>query len=321
MLNGTSSNEQDVSSGVPQGSILGPLLFLISVNSICDLSFSLNTIISLFADDIILYKEIRCDLDLVAFQADVNLVVEWVNDVHLRLNNTKMKAMMITRKRNPPLLALTIDGKLIENVKSFKYLGVILTCDLKWNDHINAVCAKARKLLGFLYRTVRGGDCRTLTYLFISLDRSTSARLLLLCLGHPTQGPNPPDRTCSGFCSSSGHWALGGRLEDFVRRSGLVLHGPEEDSREYPNVQEDIIREFYHRSPQMYSKRSHAFVAHACLNIITSYTFLLQLRTVQHQQSFFIRSANLWNSLTPELVDTNSDALFKRRLSDHLSLC
>ena len=81
VLNGTSSSELDVSSGVPQGSILGPLLFLISVNSICDLSFSLKTIISLFADDIILYKEIRCDLDLVAFQADVNLVVEWVKDV------------------------------------------------------------------------------------------------------------------------------------------------------------------------------------------------------------------------------------------------
>ena len=69
VLNGTSSSELDVSSGVPQGSILGPLLFLISVNSICDLSFLLKTIISLFADDIILYKEIRCDLDLVAFQA------------------------------------------------------------------------------------------------------------------------------------------------------------------------------------------------------------------------------------------------------------
>ena len=71
---------------------------------------------------------------------------------------------------------------------------------------------------------------------------------------------------------------------------------------------------------------SDVFEKESCLRSsrVTKHNYQLHIpfaRTAQHQQSFFIRSANLWNSLTPELVDTYSDASFKRRLSDHLSLC
>ena len=168
-LNGISSSVREVSSGVPQGSILGPLLFILSINSIFNSSFSSNTVISLYADDIILYKEIKCDLDITIFQSDVSLVVDWVHSVGLKLNNNKTKSLLITRKHHPPTLALVVDGMPIETVISFKYLGVTITNDLCWNKHINIVCLKARRLLGFLYRCFRDGDSKTLSYLYKSL--------------------------------------------------------------------------------------------------------------------------------------------------------
>ena len=169
MLNGVSSPVREVNLGVPQGSILGPLLFLLSVNSIFDTSLSYNAIISLYAHDILLYKEIKCDLDLVAFQSDVSLVVEWVLSVHLQLNSMKTKSLLISRKRQPPTLALEVNGVPIETVSSFRYLGVTISGDLRLNLHIDAVCARAHRLLGFLYRSFRGGDFKSLSYLYKSL--------------------------------------------------------------------------------------------------------------------------------------------------------
>ena len=74
--------------------------------------------------------------------------------------------MLISRKSQSPKLAHNADKVVMETVSSFKYLGVILIIDFKWNLHVDAVCAKACKLLGFLYRTFRGGHPIALTYLY-----------------------------------------------------------------------------------------------------------------------------------------------------------
>ena len=116
-------------SGVPQGSILGPLLFIITVDSLLQQSFSLGTSISMYADDITLYKlkALSCDEDRVALQSDVTMVELWAESKDLRLNTTKMKAIVISRKQNPPVLNLTLCGAKIEQVSSFMYLGFTIS--------------------------------------------------------------------------------------------------------------------------------------------------------------------------------------------------
>ena len=109
VLNGVSSQPARVTSGVPQGFTLGPLLFLLSINSIFDVSLSYNALINVYADDILLYKEIMSDLDLITFQSDVCLIVEWVRTTNLRLNSSKTKSLLISRKRRPPDLCLHVD--------------------------------------------------------------------------------------------------------------------------------------------------------------------------------------------------------------------
>ena len=152
VLNGVSSQPARVTSGVPQGSILGPLLFLLSINSIFDVSLSYNALINVYADDILLYKEIMSDLDLIAFQSDVSLIVEWVRTTNLHLNSSKTKSLLISRKRRPPDLRLHVDEVPVECVPWFRYLGVTISEVLRWRRHIDEVCCRARRQLGFLYR-------------------------------------------------------------------------------------------------------------------------------------------------------------------------
>lgn len=84
--NGSSSLSSPVTSGVPQGSVLGPLLFLISNN---DLPQSVSSSISLFADDCVVYREIASDLDISILQSDINSISNWCDSWLMELNMSR----------------------------------------------------------------------------------------------------------------------------------------------------------------------------------------------------------------------------------------
>ena len=99
VYSGVTSHALPVTSGVPQGSIFGPLLFLLYINDLPS-SFSDRTNIMVYADDILLYKPVRSDLDpRRSFQCDVNLLSNWISDNHLTMNTSKTKSMTISRAR------------------------------------------------------------------------------------------------------------------------------------------------------------------------------------------------------------------------------
>ena len=149
VINGVSSGSTTVISGVPQGSVLGPLLFLIYIEDICCLNISSQMV--LYADDLVLYKVIQNETDFMELQSDIVEVAKWVKDNSLTFNTSKCKSMLITRKMRtmPPLY---LNGQVIVEVKKYKYLGVHLSLDLKWDTHITTICHKSKKLLGLMYR-------------------------------------------------------------------------------------------------------------------------------------------------------------------------
>ena len=84
------------------------------------------------------------------------------------------KCMLISRKRHPlqPIQPLLLNGEVLEIVDTYKYLGILLTHDLSWSPHISAVCAKARRILGLIYRRFFGStDQDAIKQLYISLVR------------------------------------------------------------------------------------------------------------------------------------------------------
>ena len=175
VLNGSSSSPLPVLSGVPQGSILGPLLFLIYINGITSVPLSPSSTLILYADDILIFRPIVNELDFSTFQNDLNSVSLWLSSNFLSLNSSKSKYMFLFYRRSifidllPPLC---LSGSPLELVTEFKYLGVTLSSSLSWSSHISNICAKARKLLSLLYRQFYFySDTSTLLHLYISLIR------------------------------------------------------------------------------------------------------------------------------------------------------
>ena len=154
VVNGESSSDIHASSGVPQGSVLGPLLFLLYVNGATNVVFSPGTKLVLYADDMLLFKPINNAEDFMLLQGDMNSLVQWSTSSFLTFNPQKCKFMIVTRKRNlvhSP--SLFLNGQAITRVFHYTYLGVTLTSDLPWSKHIHGLCTKAKKMLGLLYRT------------------------------------------------------------------------------------------------------------------------------------------------------------------------
>ncbi len=141
-----------VTSGVPQGSILGPLLFVMFINDLPD-NVSPGTVSSLYADDSKLYRKIRSKEEFQCLQEDLSQLEKWSNESRMRFNTDKCKVVTISRKQNPIKFAYRIYGKELSPCQKEKDLDILVSNNLKLDPHIIKMVAKANKMLGILKRT------------------------------------------------------------------------------------------------------------------------------------------------------------------------
>ena len=97
-VNGVHSSPINVTSGVPQGSVLGPTLFLLYIN---DINNNVNSTVRLFADDSLLYRPIWSQTDHEILQKDLEMLTSWANKWQMSFNVSKCKVLSITKKRLP----------------------------------------------------------------------------------------------------------------------------------------------------------------------------------------------------------------------------
>jgi hypothetical protein len=170
IINGVASQWGNIEAGVPQGSVLGPLLFLIFINDIT------NTIknckIRLFADDTCLFIEV--DNHVIAadkVNEDLALIHDWSNKWLVSFSPQKTRDLVITNKGQTVFPNLTFNDQIIDQVKTHKHLGVTLSSDLGWKAHMYDMGKKAYNCLGILRPLRMKIDRRSLETLYKSFIR------------------------------------------------------------------------------------------------------------------------------------------------------
>jgi hypothetical protein len=312
-LNGVTSSFKNITYGVPQGSILGPLLFILYVNDIVNCSDLLRFI--LFADDTNLF--FSC-IDIKELFATVNMelakVSDWFRANKLSLNTKKTNFILFGNKHLPNVyktLCISIDGYKLEQVAHTKFLGVYVDEKLTWKKHIDYIAMKISRGLGMLGRVRNILPLNALLMLYHTMIYpyltycnlvwgSASASLLTKLVSLQNRAVRLITR--SSFRSSCNPL--------YARLHLLKLC--------------DITK--FQTAQFMYKMKSHLLPL-SCMRHVTVidqvrpyhtrqlyYFTMYGFRTVIRESSINIRGPKLWNSLSPEIQNVSSVIMLKRAL-------
>ena len=145
VVNGVHSSYVEVTYGVPQGSVLGPMLFLLYIN---DINNAITFQIKLFADDSVLYRNIRNQNDQLILQNDLDTISSWAEKCLMELNITECSVLSITLNRNFIFHDYYILGATHMPVTGPDYLGASISSDLNWLRHVKKNCHEVSRFLG-----------------------------------------------------------------------------------------------------------------------------------------------------------------------------
>ena len=154
---------------MPQGTVLGPLLFLCHIN---DLPNCVKSKVRLFADDCLLYTSVNSLKDQIQLQEDLKPLENWANQWGMRFNATKCYIMSIHRAKIPLTYLYSLNNHILEQVNENPYLGLTISDNLKWSSQINKTCSKANSTLGFIRRNLKHCNKKFKETAYISLVRS-----------------------------------------------------------------------------------------------------------------------------------------------------
>ena len=166
----------NVGSGVPQGSVLGPLLFILYVNDAVDICNN-DVEMALYADDLKLYSSV-CSGSSSAVQNALDNLVKWANEWQLTINIAKCHVLKIGGKVTQT--SYTIDGTTLPTSSSISDLGVIVDNKLSFIQHINSIVSKSNHRIGMFFRGFTSRNVK-LASKFFSIYVRPMLNIIVLC--------------------------------------------------------------------------------------------------------------------------------------------
>ena len=170
VIPGASSDLLSINAGVPQGSILGPLLFLLYIN---DIVTDIRSTIRLFADDTSLYICVD-DPDLAAhcLNSDMDIISEWARRWLVTFNPSKTESLLISRKTNSPYHPpISFNDQTISEVRTHKHLGIVFSSDCSWTSHFAYIKQKAWTRINIMRKLQYTLDRKSLEIIYASFIR------------------------------------------------------------------------------------------------------------------------------------------------------
>lgn len=315
ILDGKLSSTAEVTSSVPQGTVLGPLCFLIYINDMPN-CVSTGTKTRLFADDAFVYREINDDSDHEAFQHDLDALSSWGSDWQMNFNTDKCYTMHFSNNKSHTITPYKLCGNVLSTTNSHSYLGITFSSDLKWSTHINNVTNSCKRVLGVIRRNFRSCSPDVKSRLYLSLVQPKmeyGSAAWFPILKQDAHKLDMVQRSAARLC-----------LNDYSRESSvssMILNlkwtGLE--------TRREIIR------LTMMFKISHGLVDIDWLNHLSKpqrklkrthdLTYQRQAaKTKIYETSFFPWTTRLWNDLPHDILDATTLSTFKTGLKNHYNI-
>ena len=180
VVDGTYSSPCSVTSGVPQGSVLGPVLFLIYIN---DITSNIHSQLRLFADHCLIYRPINSPEDHTILQNDLLKLSIWADVWQMKFNVKKCCILQVSTLHTTRNFTYTMYSIPLQVVEQHHYLGVLLDNKLSWTPHIHLICNKANHLLGLLHRNLYHCPSYLKEHAYKQINCLTIHRLLFYYMG------------------------------------------------------------------------------------------------------------------------------------------
>ena len=308
-LEGVTSRSCPVTSGVPQGTVLGPLLFLLFVN---DLPRGISSSIRLFADDCLLYRTINDIGDGLSLQRDLDALSKWEKDWQMAFNIEKCHTMCIsTGKVVNPGYQYTLNNYPLERVHHHSYLGVLISEDLKWASHIAQTTSGAYQTLGVIRRNFRTASAECKSKLYCSLVRPKLEYANSVWYPYLQKDKHRLDmvqRSAARICFNN-YLREPGVVTDMLSRLGWPsLEGRRTLSRM------SMFHRVVYRSVDIERESYLVPMARTSRNGNTKRFLRPHSNCNQHANSFFPWGIRFWNELPGSITDIESLEKFKVEL-------
>ena len=305
------SRAHEVKSGIPQGSVLGPLLFVLFVN---DLPQAVNhSSVYLFADDLKLFHKISTDTDHQLLQEDLNSVCKWTDSSQLQLHPDKCVAMNVGPQQDPAQYRLQ-DGHELRSVTQEKDLGVVIDSKLSFSAHVSQKVSKANSILGLVMRTIENKTSEVIVTLYKALIRphlEYANQIWSPYLVKDVMALENVQRRVTRMIPKMKELSYEERLRKlklptlaYRRLRGDVIEIYKMTSGIYDqDVTENLLK--FNRNTRTRGHNLRLEKPHCRLDI--------------RKFSFFQRVVGPWNSLPSDIVNAPSLASFERKLDKHWS--
>ena len=306
------SGLSSITTGVPQGSNLGPILFLLFINDICMLP--LKGKLRLFADDTsVLYQGVSTEVVQDQIKHDILLLEDYFNVNLLSLNLRKTKYMLLhsPNRRLPPRVPLEVHGHAIEEVFEYPFLGLIIDSKMNWSPHINHLKGKISSLCGLLRRISSFIPSNWLLKLYFALIHSR-LQYLVAVWGAAGKSRLKELQVSQNRC-----------LKVVFRKPHLF---PTAALYNDPNNSILPIRAMYEMQLMVFMNQIVSNTSNIHHNIPLRWVannrssrqpgnlFLIRPRTEMGKKKFTYAASKLYNALPPTLIATGNTKCFKRSL-------